>query len=413
MMKRRRCPMKLLCALAVLAGTAPSEAWMSSQSRSSYRLHTTHLCSLGSKELRDEKTPDDGKQNFLGKMFSRKNKEEKEIPKEEGEKKGGFPWIFSANNRTKEDKPPPDEESNGFLFFRGKKEKKQEPAKEEPTKGSMFFSKSDKSEEKREEAEEAGGGFFSFGREDKPDEEEAPKGSKSKQQRSRTSRAIKEQKQKQKTKTQREPKPRKPPRKTRVESKQSDGTSQERKSTPSPLSKFLSNAFSSNGKEEWVSVFPKTRLSPGEIVPATVGGIDLLVVASKDGRKLYCIANSCPHLGTPLETGQIVRLPTEEKPSVSLDAVTATVDKSRTRFTEMEITNILQQDGLEDCIVCPLHRTAFALESGQVRGEWCPYPPVVGKIVGTIKPETSVAIFDIRTKGKDIQVRINTPLEKV
>jgi hypothetical protein len=67
---------------------------------------------------------------------------------------------------------------------------------------------------------------------------------------------------------------------------------------------FVTNTFASSKikwAEEWVPVFPKTRLSPGEIVPATVAGIDLLVIASKDGRKLYCITNSCPHLGTFLK----------------------------------------------------------------------------------------------------------------
>ena len=196
----------------------------------------------------------------------------------------------------------------------------------------------------------------------------------------------------------------------------------------SAAQKLITGVFSGGGqKEEWVPVVPKTRLSPGEIVPATIGGIDLLVIASRDGRKLYCIANSCPHLGTPLETGQLVRLPIEDNSgsssssSSSETAVTAAAagkpednnnssSSNRIKFTEMEVTNFLSQDGCEDCIVCPLHRTAFALESGQVRGEWCPYPPILGKLVGTVKSPTSVAVFGIRTRGKNIEVRINTPL---
>ena len=177
------------------------------------------------------------------------------------------------------------------------------------------------------------------------------------------------------------------------------------------IGKFFSNPFSAASKprEEWVPVFPKTRISPGEIVPATVGGIDLIVVAAKDGRKLYCMANSCPHLGTPLETGQLVRMPIET-PDKDSDTSLASTGPLPRAFTEFEVMQFLQQDGCEDCIVCPLHRTAFALESGQVRGEWCPYPPVLGKIVGTLKSPTSAAVFDIRTRGKNIEVRINTPL---
>jgi hypothetical protein len=47
----------------------------------------------------------------------------------------------------------------------------------------------------------------------------------------------------------------------------------------------------SSSTEEWFPVFPKTRISPGEMVPVTIADIDLLVIASSDGRKLYCIAN--------------------------------------------------------------------------------------------------------------------------
>jgi nitrite reductase/ring-hydroxylating ferredoxin subunit len=177
----------------------------------------------------------------------------------------------------------------------------------------------------------------------------------------------------------------------------------------SSVQRFFGGTFFDNNKngnqEQWVPVFPKTRLSPGEIVPATIGGIDLLVIASKDGRKLYCIANSCSHLGTPLETGKIVRLPVEG-PVDKVDS------SRRPTLTETEVSAILQQDGLEDCIVCPLHRTAFALKSGEVRGEWCPYPPLVGKLVGTVKQPTGVATFDIRTKGKQIEVRINSLLDE-
>jgi nitrite reductase/ring-hydroxylating ferredoxin subunit len=189
-------------------------------------------------------------------------------------------------------------------------------------------------------------------------------------------------------------------------------------------------------KEEWIVVAPKTRISPGEIVPVTVAGLDLLLVASKDGAALHCIANSCPHLGTPLELATLERRPVEP-PSASsssslgsssskggggaADVTTAAatggskvdgsllVPSPTSLFMEADISRMLRQDGCEDCIVCPLHRTAFALESGEVRGEWCPYPPVIGKLTGAIKRESSLAVFDVRTRGKNIEVRLNTP----
>ncbi len=202
-----------------------------------------------------------------------------------------------------------------------------------------------------------------------------------------------------------------------------NNTSMNNNNPLSVFQKFLTAAPSllfkgTTPEETWIPVFPKTRIMPGEMVPVAVAGIDLLVIASIDGRSLYCIANSCPHLGTPLETGRLTRLPIESKTSSTsplptdetATAVTTDDSKSGILFSETDISNILSQDGCEDCIVCPLHRTAFALNSGEVRGEWCPYPPVIGALMGTVKEPTSAAVFQVRTRGKNIEVRLNNAL---
>jgi len=189
-----------------------------------------------------------------------------------------------------------------------------------------------------------------------------------------------------------------------------------------PLSvaqKYVFGFFESqNVKEEWIVVAPKTVIAPGQMVPVTTAGLDLLLVASKDGSSLYCTANSCPHLGTPLEVGILERRPIEGPEKISkrsnntVGVAGGGKSDGSNLLQETDIATLLSQDGCEDCIVCPLHKTAFALASGEVRGEWCPYPPVIGAMMGTIKGKSSLPTFDVRTRGKNIEVRINSPLRE-
>ena len=71
-----------------------------------------------------------------------------------------------------------------------------------------------------------------------------------------------------------------------------------------------------------------------------------------------------------------------------------------------DITRESIDDGSQDCIVCPLHRTAFALDTGEVVGEWCPYPPFLGNMMGTVKKKNDLTTLQMRTRGKNIEIKI-------
>lgn len=58
-------------------------------------------------------------------------------------------------------------------------------------------------------------------------------------------------------------------------------------------------------KEEWVAVLKSNDIAAGDLVPVEVDGLAILVAADLDG-KIFAIANSCPHLGTPLENGRCI-----------------------------------------------------------------------------------------------------------
>lgn len=141
-------------------------------------------------------------------------------------------------------------------------------------------------------------------------------------------------------------------------------------------------------KEEWVVACPKTRVGPGQIIPCTINGLDIIIFASRDGQRLDAFANSCPHLGSPFDLGTIERKP-------------VTTDNRRRKKDDGT------GDGCVDCIVCPVHQTAFEIQSGQVQGEWCPYPPLLGGIMGFMKSKNSLVKFAVRLRGKNVEVRYN------
>jgi nitrite reductase/ring-hydroxylating ferredoxin subunit len=61
---------------------------------------------------------------------------------------------------------------------------------------------------------------------------------------------------------------------------------------------------------------------------------------------------------------------------------------------------------VDDDIVCPLHHSVFDLETGAVKA-WAPWPPVVGKLLGAVKPEQPLRVFPTKIEDGAIWVGLN------
>mmetsp|Transcript_15587 Transcript_15587/g.25825 ORF Transcript_15587/g.25825 Transcript_15587/m.25825 type:complete len:248 (-) Transcript_15587:673-1416(-) len=124
----------------------------------------------------------------------------------------------------------------------------------------------------------------------------------------------------------------------------------------------------------WYTVLPGSSLAPGEktnvFIPFRSGegaGLDVLIVRDFNGQ-VFASSNVCPHLGTPLHTGKV------------------------------------SQDG---SIICSQHRSAWDLKTGEVKGEWCPYPPVLGKVFAAVAPPAPLLTYQARESGSGIEIYVD------
>mmetsp|Transcript_26184 Transcript_26184/g.36156 ORF Transcript_26184/g.36156 Transcript_26184/m.36156 type:complete len:166 (-) Transcript_26184:92-589(-) len=88
--------------------------------------------------------------------------------------------------------------------------------------------------------------------------------------------------------------------------------------------------------------------------------------------EIYAVSNKCPHLGLPLQ-GKILTA---------------------------EVTDA-------GCLVCPAHKSAFDLKTGEPKGEWCPGMPelpFVGKpLTGDPVP---LPTYEVRLTDGNIEVNL-------
>lgn len=113
----------------------------------------------------------------------------------------------------------------------------------------------------------------------------------------------------------------------------------------------------------WVKALPLSELPEGERVVIRVENKEVLLL-HHDGQ-IYAVQPKCPHMGAPLKRARI--------------------------------------EG--ESIVCPLHRSAFDLKTGDAR-EWTPWPPVVGRLMGAVSGEKALPVYPTRVAEGAVWVNL-------
>ena len=118
--------------------------------------------------------------------------------------------------------------------------------------------------------------------------------------------------------------------------------------------------------EAWVQLLPTSDIQPGELKGVYTAGQSLLVSCDYDGQ-VYASANICPHLGTPLTDGAI-------------------------------------GDGV---LTCAQHKSSWDLSTGELAGDWCPFPPLLGPLLGKLQGPRNLQVYPVRENAGYIEALIN------
>ena len=112
----------------------------------------------------------------------------------------------------------------------------------------------------------------------------------------------------------------------------------------------------------WHKVLPETDLPEGSRHVVKVQDHSILLIHEEG--TIYAMVSACPHMRLPLKGAKI---------------------------TDSET------------ITCPFHHSAFDLKTGDVKA-WSPWPPVVGKMLGSVSREKALHVFQTRVADGHIWI---------
>jgi nitrite reductase/ring-hydroxylating ferredoxin subunit len=113
----------------------------------------------------------------------------------------------------------------------------------------------------------------------------------------------------------------------------------------------------------WIKAIPESDLPDGERAVVDAGGLSILLIHSEG--TIYALESRCPHMRLPLKGAKI-------------EGATLT---------------------------CPWHHSAFDLRTGDVQ-DWSPWPPAVGKMLGTLRRERALTVYPVKVEEGAIWVQV-------
>lgn len=119
-------------------------------------------------------------------------------------------------------------------------------------------------------------------------------------------------------------------------------------------------------QDAWVPLLDTSEISPGELKGVVTAGQQILVSCDYDGQ-VYASANICPHLGTPLTDGSV-------------------------------------GDGV---LTCTQHKSSWDLTTGELAGEWCPFPPLIGPALGKLQGPRPLTVYSVRENAGRIEALLD------
>jgi nitrite reductase/ring-hydroxylating ferredoxin subunit len=115
----------------------------------------------------------------------------------------------------------------------------------------------------------------------------------------------------------------------------------------------------------WTRVLSAEELPEGERRVVDVEDHSILLIRYQG--EVFAMQSKCPHLGGLLAGGKI------------------------------------SDDG---AIVCPLHRSAFDMRTGDVKA-WVPWPPGVGKVLGAVSRKKALPVYPTRVDAEGIWIGLD------